>query len=115
MMTSVMLIVVIAALCFSVGEGLRLTPFPLALEAIDTQSNLKASDQISNHKYGPLDVPAQHQKRNKRQAIPLDFLVTEHSCSIQTALHFAGTCEPVVVVSVLARSQSFGRAPPFLS
>lgn len=113
-MPSVILIVVIAALCFSVGEGLRLTPFPLALEASDTQSN-QASDQISNHKYGPLDVPAQHQKRNKRQAIPLDFLVTEHSCSIQTALHFAGTCEPVVVVSVLTRSQSFGRAPPFVS
>lgn len=64
--TPVITIVVIAALCFSVGEGLRLTPFSVSpligVEATDTPLTTKTSDKISNHKYGPLDVPPHHQK-----------------------------------------------------
>ena len=75
--TSIILIVVIASLCFAVGEGLRLTPFPIAsligVGATETPLSIKSADQFSSHKYGPLDVPTQHQKRNKRQAVPLDF------------------------------------------
>lgn len=118
-MTSVMLIVVIASLCFSVGEGLRLTPFPIStvigVEARDTSLTIKASNQTSTHKYGPLDIPAQHQKRNKRQAVPLDFLVTENSYAIPTALRFSATREPADIVSVLLVCQSAGRSPPFVS
>ena len=118
-MTSVILIVVIASLCFSVGEGLRLTPFPISalveVEARDTPLTIKTSGQISNHKYGPLDVPAQHQKRNKRQAVPLDFLPTANARAILIALHFSATPEPSNIVSVLVVSQSAGRAPPFVS
>lgn len=109
-----MLIVVIASLCFSVGEGLRLTPFPI-VEARDTSSTIKPSNQVSNHQYGPLGVPAQHQKRNQRQAVALVFLVTENSYAVPTALHFPATCESTDIVSVLVVSQSAGRSPPFVS
>jgi hypothetical protein len=117
--TSVISIVVIAALCFSVGEGLRLTPFTIApvigVKASDTPLTTKTSDKISNHKYGPLDVPPHHQKRNKRHAVPLDFLLTANSYAIPPALRFSTTREPFDTVSTLVVSQSASRAPPFVS
>ena len=68
-MTSVILIIVITALCFSAGEGLRLTPFPIsALIGLNSDQTVKPADHISKYKYGPLDVPTQHQKSNKRKA-----------------------------------------------
>lgn len=114
---SIILIVVISSLCFSVGEGLRLTPFPIsALIGLgETSSTAKPAEQISNHKYGPLDVPAQHQKRSKRQAVPLDFLVTRTECEVPTTLHSSATHEGSDIVSVRVVSQFAGRAPPFIS
>ena len=115
-MTTAVLIVVIASLCFSVGEGLRLTPFPIsALEASDTPQTINPATQISNHKYGPLDIPTQQQKRNKRQAVPLDFLLTVNSCAVRPALHFSVTREPSEIDSVLVVSKSAGRAPPLVT
>jgi hypothetical protein len=118
-MTSIILIVVIGSLCFSIGEGLRLTPFPISaligVEARDTRLTAKATDQISNYKYGPLDVPAQNQKRNKRQAVPVDCSPTSNTCEVPTALHSSATHEPFEIVSVLVVSQCAGRAPPFVS
>lgn len=117
--TSVILIAVIASLCFSVGEGLRLTPFPVSalmkLESDRTSSTVKATNLISIHKYGPLDVPAQHQKRNKRQVVPLDSLLTATEYEIPSALHSFTTDVPSELVSFLVTSQSAGRAPPFIS
>ena len=118
MMTAVILIVVIAALCFSVGEGLRLTPFPIiGLIGVETNDTLlaKTSEQISNHKYGPLDVPTQHQKRNKRDGVALDFLPTSHSFAIAAPLQLSETRELSEKVSGLVVSQSAGRGPPFAS
>ena len=117
--TSVILIVVIGALCFSVGEGLRLIPFPISaligVEPRNTLLTLRVADQISNHKYGPLDVPTQNQKRNKRQAVPVDCPPTSNTCEAPTALHSSATREPFDIVSVLVVSQAAGRAPPFVS
>jgi len=117
--TSVILIVVIGSLCFSVGEGLRLTPFPISaligVEPRNTALTAKAADQISNHKYGPLDVPTQNQKRNKRQAVPVDCPPTSNTCAAPTALHSSANHEPFEIVSVLVMSQSAGRAPPLVS
>ena len=67
------LVGVIACLCFSVGEGLRLRPFPVSAlaesEATNTQLNATASYETSLYKYGPLDVPTRVQKRGKRQVV----------------------------------------------
>ena len=69
-MTAALLAVIIGSLCFSVGEGLRLTPFRVAAlsqsEDASTVINLhETSPSLS--KYGPLDVPSQ--KRGKRSSI----------------------------------------------
>lgn len=69
-----LLIGVIAGLCFSAGEGLRLTPLPLSPQAgaaaPDARVNVAASRRTSLHEYGPLDKPsqAQVQKRGNRQS-----------------------------------------------
>lgn len=73
-MTAALLAVIIGSLCFSVGEGMRLTPFPTtALSQNDdsgTVINVKDA-HFSLAKYGPLDVPAQSQKRGKRNTLDL--------------------------------------------
>lgn len=73
-MTAALLAVIIGSLCFSVGEGLRLTPFPVTTlsqtEDSGTVTNVKDSG-VSLSKYGPLDVPAQSQKRGKRSTVEL--------------------------------------------
>lgn len=72
--TAALLAVIVGSLCFSVGEGLRLTPFPqTALSQTQDSStvvNIKDS-HVSLSKYGPLDVPAQTQKRGKRNSVEL--------------------------------------------
>lgn len=111
-------VLVIAALCFSVGEGLRLTPFTsshlIGVEVTDTPLT-KTSDKISNHRYGPLYVPPHNQKRSKRDAVPLDVLLTANSYAIPSALRFSTSRESFDIISILVVSQSASRAPPFAS
>jgi hypothetical protein len=72
--TAALLAVIIGSLCFSVGEGLRLTPFPITelspAENSSTVVSVKETN-VSLSKYGPLDVPAQSQKRGKRNTVEL--------------------------------------------
>ena|ERR1700752_1184274 len=70
-MTAALLAVIIGSLCFSVGEGLRLTPFPVAAssQTDDSGAVINLNDTVSLSKYGPLDVPSQ--KRSKRSSIDL--------------------------------------------
>jgi hypothetical protein len=73
-MTAALLAVIIGSLCFSVGEGLRLTPFPTSAltQTPDSSTGVTVKDsRVSISKYGPLDVPAQTQKRGKRSNVEL--------------------------------------------
>jgi hypothetical protein len=73
-LSAVVLSLTMIALCFSVGEGLRLTPFPLSQGiqvAPATNSSIAGSAQVSVYTYGLLNAPAQLQKRSKRFAIDL--------------------------------------------
>lgn len=74
-MSATLLAVIIGSLCFSVGEGLRLTPFPNpTLLSSQDSHDLNDAGIIGVAivaKYGPLDVPTQAQKRSKRQALDL--------------------------------------------
>lgn len=73
-MTAGLLAVIVGSLCFSVGEGLRLTPFPIAelSQSQDSSTVVSVKDShVSLSKYGPLDVPAQSQKRGKRNTVEL--------------------------------------------
>lgn len=113
----IILVSVIASLCFSVGEGLRLRPFPVSEQtgvvATDTQFNSASSYDTSLRKYGPLDVPTRVQKRGKRQGLHHAHLPSANSrglASRPVMLFVAG--EPIVGVSLHLESSSPGRAPP---
>src|SRR5689334_18655943 len=71
MSSPVLSAVILVALCFSVGEGLRLTPFPVSSLAQTEETNVSTPSAISASQYGPLNVPSQNQKRSKRQALDL--------------------------------------------
>ena len=116
-MTAVLLAVIIGSLCFSVGEGLRLTPFPVSMISLnqDDGNDVGTIDEIVVARYGPLDVPAPAQKRTKRHSVNL-------VCDVATGMR-------PFVASIVKRSSdaielpdplSFiapnsGRAPPFQS
>jgi hypothetical protein len=114
-----MLAVVIAALCFSVGEGLQLTPFPLSslatAKSADIQLTATASDQRTLHKYGPLDVPTQTQKRNKRQTVDIACGPAIGTQQISNHQFFSSAIESVDKASSLVVSLPAGRAPPLVS
>lgn len=118
-MTSIILIGVVGSLCFSVGEGLHLTPFPISqlirVAASETTLTTQGSDRISDYTYGPLDVPRQIQKRNKRQAVTFDVPLPSHTCDVPASFCLAQSHERSDIVSVLVVSHSAGRAPPLVS
>ena len=113
----ILLIGVIASLCFSVGEGLRLTPFPVSAlpEAAAQDDRLKVAElrEASLHKYGPLDKPTQAQKRGKRQSLDC---VCPPSQSIRkpTAYLVHSSCvHPLVAAtSTLLTAGPADRGPP---
>ena len=108
---------VVACLCFSVGEGLRLRPFPVAglaeSEATNPQFDATASYGTPLYKYGPLDVPTRVQKRGKRQIVDLGNAPSQYrrQLTIYQVL-LSSTYEPVNIVSLPFGSHLSGRAPP---
>jgi hypothetical protein len=118
-MSSVILIVVIGSLCFSVGEGLRLTPFPVsALTRVESTSVLsvaKISHENSIFKHGPLDVPTQTQKRSKRQVEDFACPPSVSSQEPRAILCSSFDHESVHIVYIPFVSRPAGRAPPSVS
>lgn len=116
LVSSAVLAVIISALCFSVGEGLRLTPFPVSAQEQDAGFAVSnAFVEISLSQYGPLDVPARAQKRSKRYAV--DF-AAPGSPAIRDAATVSFTLpndEAIDVASVMFVARPSGRAPPFAS
>lgn len=115
-MTATLLAVIIGSLCFSVGEGLRLRPFPnptsAQTEDSGTLKDAGESIQVSLSKYGPLDVPAQTQKRNKRHTLEL-----ASSTFARTQLAFTSNSSSFLYEPDAEQSSPFvashlGRAPP---
>jgi len=114
-MRSAVLAVIIGSLCFSVGEGLRLTPFPVAeIQDANGSFDLKATSEISLSKYGPLDVPTQNQKRSKRQSVDPTSPTSTEVCQPFTSSIFIEDGS-VVLDSIPFVPHSTGRAPPILS
>ena len=110
---------IIASLCLSVGEGLRLTPFRFSalprVEAAKIPSDAKSSLENSVHKYGPLDLPTQIQKRSKRQAVEFVCPPSVAVRALPACLYPSSDHEPLLIVSVVCVARPAGRAPPFLS
>ena len=118
-MTAALLAVIIGSLCFSAGEGLRLTPFSNAtLAASEDAGDLKDAGTNNEDlvaKYGPLDVPAPAQTRGKRQSVDLVCDVVAGTRSVITSV-----VRPIAYEEEVPRGRSFiapdsGRAPPFQS
>ena len=114
-------VAIIASLCFSVGEGLRLTPFPistlsLSKSGLELRNSLIVASGISVQHYGPINVSSNPQtlKRAKRHALDCDFPPIPNINQLpgdDTKSHLAE--ESLRLVSPLQVSQLADRAPPF--
>ena len=114
--TAALLVVIIGSLCFSVGEGMRLTPFPnTAISQTEDSSTVVNVQEthVSLAKYGPLDVPAQ--KRGKRSSTDLLSALTARRELVFTFVinTFQYETNDLNLLPYLARPS--GRAPPFNS
>ena len=117
-MTAALLAVIIGSLCFSVGEGMRLTPFPItALSQTEDSSTaiVVQETNVSLSKYGPLDVPAQSQKRGKRNSVELTSASTAKRELVFTFVidTFAYEADHLNLPPHIARPS--GRGPPLNS
>ncbi len=110
--STALLFAVLGSLCFSVGEGLRLRPFPVSTNLTDTRA-YEFTNKISQ--YGPLDVPAQSQKRSKRQTVDFDCPSCVGSRGDVTYSSVFFEYEIVDAASTLFVPHPAGRAPPFRS
>jgi len=114
-MSPVLSAVILVALCFSVGEGLRLTPFPVSNFAQNERTNVAVAGETSVSQYGPLNVPAQNQKRGKRQALELAGPTAVGARHAAPELSAVLDSAPTNSISVLSVTRPAGRAPPSLS
>ena len=106
--TAIISIGIVACLCFSIGEGLRLTPFPVA---VFTEAQGFNETDNSLQRYGPLDVPARAQSRNKRQVVDYAFSVPPRPLHPQRIIppNYRATLD---VRAIYTGAPPIGRAPP---
>jgi hypothetical protein len=110
------LVCVIASLCFSVGEGLRLRPFPVSNSTTNAQLTVNASAQNALTRYGPIDLPTRAQSRGKRQMVEFGNPPAQEwrELTAQQVL-LRDSDEGVSSFSCLLRFTFTGRSPPFVS
>ena len=113
LVTVAMLAVIIGSLCFSVGEGLRLTPFPLLAGTQDAAADLSSATRSSLSQYGPLDVPTQTQKRNKRSVVEVASGPHAQSQPLVVAIVCSSEYEADVLNPLALIAPPSDRAPPF--
>src|ERR1041384_8767958 len=116
MKQSVLLAVIVVSLCFSVGEGLRLTPFPvsnqLQVEELNGLSVAKDAGDLTRSTYGPLDVPSQVQKRSKRQSTDFGPQPVAESSQGLALVSYSFEDKSVQLIPSWFVSRRSGRAPP---
>src|SRR6185436_13973521 len=110
--SSAVIILTLAALCFSVGEGLRLTPFPVP-QSVEVET--AGVSRSSVHQYGPLDVPAQMQKRSKRFAIDFSCPVSLYTNELSARRQPASERHSITLTSLALVAFPSDRAPPVIS
>lgn len=114
--SAAVMVAVISSLCFSVGEGLRLTPFPVSattqIEEINNLAPANEGGSSSIAKYGPLGVPSPVQKRSKRQTTDLDFPPLAVVSQFVDFISPYAPDESIQLRSSRFLSRPAGRAPP---
>lgn len=117
--SAALLVAVIGSLCFSVGEGLRLTPFPVsATSQIEELNNLAPANEAGSStvaKYGPLSVPSPVQKRSKRQTTDFAFPPLAVVSQFVAFISPYAPDESIQLRSSQFLSRPAGRAPPLAS
>ena len=117
-MSRIFVSLALTAWCFSVGEGLRLTPFPAPHDVQfdqESSSSIDLSSQSAHYKYGPLDIPTQQQKRNKRQVVESFGFVSSYSHSLFTGHFPSAEQRSTTGLSTLVVALPSGRGPPFVA
>ena len=115
LITAALLAVIIGSLCFSVGEGLRLTPFPLLSQTQDSGADLSSSSRSSISKYGPLDVPTQTQKRGKRNVVDVASGSRVETDPVLVSVVCSAEYDAADLNLLTLIAPPPGRAPPFQS
>lgn len=112
-----LLVCIVAALCFSAGEGLRLTPFPANNLAGNTlqegQLGDRGTGETSTPKYGPIDLPKRTQARSKHKVFDVDCLSVP--IAVSSPSRFYNLCDvsnPPKIASFQMISRARDRAPP---
>jgi len=113
----VLLGLILAALCFSAGEGLRLTPFPAGnVTGITLQEGLlgnHSSCETSTPKYGPIDLPKRTSAQSKHRVFDVDCLAAQiviKRTSSFCKLPVAGDTSKIASLHLISRARD--RAPP---
>ena len=109
----------IACLCLSTSEGLRLAPFPMFgfadVESATTQVRHHAWTEISNH-YNPTTVPTRQIKRGRQQVVEFANLFSTSARKLAAQPVFmpvtrsATDFVPPILIAAIP-----SRAPPFVS
>ena len=112
---------VIACLCFSAGEGLRLTPLPVLALGETNSSAILVNPTLSRgtlqYLGGPLDRPAQVQVRQSSRRLMLDCECPPRSGPSHIPFHplpYLAASDGVDRASSIAEAQPPGRAPPLI-
>ncbi|HEU4934281.1 MAG TPA: hypothetical protein VFT48_19485 [Pyrinomonadaceae bacterium] len=115
MKQSVLLALIVGSLCFSVGEGLRLTPFPVSnLLQIEEPNGLSVANDAGDRTrtYGPIDIPSQVQKRSKRQTTDFGSQPQVENSQAAVFVSYPFEDESIQLRSTLFVSPPAGRGPP---
>jgi hypothetical protein len=103
---------VVFSLLFSVGEGLQLAPFTsLSVELSSTQFGVSPNYNVAFFEHGPIDIPTQFRKRNKRDFNDLELPSNPVSEKL-TFRKISPTDFPEIGFRQAFKGQASGRAPP---
>lgn len=109
---------VIGALCFSMGEGLRLAPFAVTAGAASTavvETTTEAAGNPASTHSGPLAIPVSLQKRGKTPLPDVAGSAARNTLSQIASYLQLPVIAPVTPNSAWTASRPPGRAPPLFS
>ena len=112
---------VLLALCFSVGEGVRLIPFPDLRSSVASQKAESASarqpdsEPLLRYRFGRLDIPVKVQKRSKKQTDACEAALRTYPVAHVLPPAFSSERGSADLYSHPPAAFRPGRAPPRLS
>ena len=113
----VLLVVMIGCLCFSPGEGLRLTPFTLWELQQPTVNDVDVHEGAANKLttgYNPAIVPTRTMKRSK-QVVDSESQPPQGNRELIHEPRLPVTAEAINIIFLVLTSHIPSRAPPFKS